>query len=66
MVPNGGEVVLDNKYNDIDNAAKDLASMHVSYLNNAHDLAVINKWKKQTYTDPMVILYTMACPHTIM
>ena len=32
--------------------AKDLASMHVSYLNNAHDLAVINKWKKQTYTDP--------------
>ena len=52
LVPNGGEVVLDNKYNDIDNAAKDLASMHVSYLNNAHDLTVINKWKKQTYTDP--------------
>ena len=45
-------MVLDNKYNDIENAAKDLASMHVSYLNNAHDLAVINKWKKQTYTDP--------------
>lgn len=66
MVPNGGEVVLDNKYNDIDNAAKDLASMHVSYLNNAHDLAVINKWKNKLTLTPTVILYTMACPHTIM
>lgn len=50
MVPNGGEAVLDNPYNDIDNAAVDLASMHVSYLNRAHDLSVINKWERQIYT----------------
>lgn len=50
MVPNGGEVVLDNPYNDIGNAATDLATMHVSYLNSAHDMSVINKWKRQTYT----------------
>ena len=50
MVPNGGEAVLDNPYNDIDNAAVDLASMHVSYLNKDHDLSVMNKWSRQIYT----------------
>lgn len=50
MVPNGGEAVLDNPYNDIDNAATDLAAMHVSYLNRAHDMSVLNKWKRQIYT----------------
>ena len=49
-VPNGGEVVIDNTLNNIDNAIVDLNNMHVSYLNNLHDLSVINKWKKQTYT----------------
>ena len=49
LVPNGGEVVSDNVYNDIENAAKDLSDMHVSYLNNAYDPAVVNKWKEQTY-----------------
>lgn len=48
-VPNGGEVTLDNSYNDLDNAIQDLAQMHVSYLNKDHDLAVLNKWKKSTY-----------------
>lgn len=49
-VPNGGEAVLDNEYNDINNACASLATMHVSYLNQLHDLSVINKWKKQIYT----------------
>ena len=48
-VPNGGEVTLDNSYNDLDNAISDLTQMHVSYLNKDHDLAVLNKWKKSTY-----------------
>jgi hypothetical protein len=60
MVPNGGEAVLDNSYNDIDNAAIDLAAMHVSYLNSAHDMSVINKWKTQTYTGSGVFNGTTA------
>lgn len=49
-VPNGGEVTVDNSYNDLDNAITDLARMHVSYLNKDHDKTVLNKWKKSTYT----------------
>lgn len=49
-VPNGGEVVIDNEYNDLQNAIADLAQMHVSYLNSQHDEAVLNKWKISTYT----------------
>lgn len=49
LVPNGGEVVSDNEYNDIENAAKELSDMHVSYLNRAYDPAVISKWKTQVY-----------------
>ena len=45
-VPNGGEVTIDNKYNNLDNAISDLSTMCVSYLNSDHDLAVLNKWKK--------------------
>lgn len=49
-VPNGGEVTVDNEYNDLDNAISDLSQMHVSYLNSEHDEAVLNKWKNSTYT----------------
>lgn len=48
-VPNGGEVILDNPYNDPETAITDLASMHVSYLNGAYDQAVLNKWKSAPY-----------------
>ena len=48
-VPNGGEVTVENPYNVLDNAIRDLRKMHVSYLNIAHDAAVINKWKATTY-----------------
>ncbi len=45
-VPNGGEAVNDNVYNDGKNAVTDLYAMHVSYLNKMHDETVIKKWKK--------------------
>ena len=50
-VPNGGEVIIDNTYNDFDNAVKDLAQMHVSYLNSAYDDSVLNKWKQTIVHD---------------
>ena len=49
-VPNGGEVVIDNSYNDLENAISDLSRMHVSYLDYDYDTAVLNKWKSATYT----------------
>ena len=49
-VPNGGEVTVDNAYNDLENAIADLARMHVSYLNSEHDAAVLDKWKHSTYS----------------
>lgn len=48
-VPNGGEVVIDNHFNDINNAVQDLADMHVSYLNKDYDTAVFDKWKESSY-----------------
>lgn len=48
-VPNGGEVVNNNPYNDGENAIPDLKTMHISYLNQMYDSAVIDKWKKSTY-----------------
>lgn len=51
-VPNGGEVINNNYYNDFDNALEDLASMHVTYLNAGHDQAVLDKWRETEVTDP--------------
>lgn len=48
-VPNGGEVVLDNEYNDFSNAVTDLRDMHVSYLDCGYDLAVLDKWRNSFY-----------------
>ena len=48
-VPNGGEVIIDNEYNDFDHAIRDLAMMHVSYLNSAYDATVLDKWKASVY-----------------
>lgn len=50
-VPNGGEVINDNVYNDLDRAVKDLATMHVTYLNAGHDPAVLEKWKETEITE---------------
>lgn len=49
-VPNGGEVVLDNAYNDFSNALTDLRKMHVSYLDCGYDLAVLDKWHNSVYS----------------
>lgn len=51
LVPNGGEVINDNPFNDFENAVKDLAAMHVTYLNEGHDQAVLDKWKKEKVTE---------------
>ena len=44
LVPNGGEVIVDNPYNDLPDALRDLSAMHVTYLNKWHDSEVLNKW----------------------
>lgn len=49
VVPNGGEVVIDNPYNDCPAAYDDLATMHVSYLNHWHHKEVLDKWKATAY-----------------
>lgn len=49
-VPNGGEVVAVNSYNDLDVAVKDLSDMHVSYLNADYDAAVFEKWRDSKWT----------------
>ena len=43
-VPNGGEVIIDNEYNDLECAIADLKTMHVTYLNQDYDAAVLEKW----------------------
>lgn len=50
FVPNGGECVLDNPYNDFENAQADLRAMHVSYLNSDYDRKVLDKWRNSVYT----------------
>lgn len=49
-VPNGGEVIHENPYNDLDNAIKDFSSMHISYINEDYDRTVFEKWAKETIT----------------
>ena len=39
-----GEVIVDNPYNDLENAIADLKTMHVSYLNEDYDRNVLDKW----------------------
>ena len=51
IVPNGGEVICDNPYNDFENAVKDLEIMHVTYLNDGYDKNVLEKWKKEVFTE---------------
>ncbi len=53
-VPNGGEVVNDNTYNNYEPARAVLEDIHISYLNSEYDPAVLNKWKAATETtDPV-------------
>lgn len=50
-IPNGGEAIIDNKYNDISKAVSYLKKIHVSYLNMDYDLDVLNKWKNSNYNN---------------
>ena len=50
-VPNGGEVITNNPYNDFENAARDLARMRISYLNRDYDKAVLEKWAGVTVSE---------------
>lgn len=49
FVPNGGECVSDNCWNDLESAVSHLSDMHVSYLNSAYDETVLNKWRNSSY-----------------
>ena len=49
-VPNGGEAVLANPYNDLAKAIPDLYDMRVSYLSCDHEASVLNKWKNTAYS----------------
>lgn len=50
-VPNGGETVIDNGYNDFENAVKDMSAMHITYLNRDYDSEVLNKWAETTVAE---------------
>ena len=50
-VPNGGEVINDNPYNDFTDAVKGLAKRHVTYLNKDYDQAVLKKWEREFVTE---------------
>lgn len=48
LVPNGGEVIVDNPRNDLPDAVRDMEAMHVTYLNKWHDPSVLDKWRETT------------------
>lgn len=50
-VPNGGEVIIDNEYNDFPNAINNLKQMHITYLNRDYDRNVLEKWKEYIISD---------------
>lgn len=51
VAPNGGEVILDNVFNDFENAAADMAAMHVTYLSRDYDGKVLKKWADTKVTE---------------
>jgi len=51
IVPIGGEVIVDNPYNDFENALQDMKRMHVTYLNEEFDRNVLDKWAEYTVTE---------------
>ena len=51
LTPNGGEVTLDNPYNDLENAIRDLETMHVTYISRDHHAQVLAKWAGSKVTE---------------
>lgn len=50
LVPIGGEAMVDNEYNDLENAIHDMKLMHVTYINRDFDMNVLNKWANSVYS----------------
>ncbi len=59
-VPNGGEVIINNMLNDLEQAVPTLKEMHVSYLNDGYDEEVLNKWKNSRYSGTDTIYQGMS------
>ncbi len=53
-VPNGGEVIVDNEFNDFENALTNLKTMHITYLNRDYDKEVLHKWSQTNVTEDSV------------
>ncbi len=53
-VPNGGEVIIDNTFNDFENALPTLRQMHVTYINEDYDRKVFQKWERTVISDGSV------------
>lgn len=51
-VPNGGEIIVENPYNDFENALRDLGRMHITYLNRDYDSNIFKKWEKTIIQEP--------------
>ncbi len=51
-VPNGGEVIHENAFNDFEKAVDDLSAMHVTYLNRDYDREVFQKWAEERVLEP--------------
>lgn len=51
LTPNGGEVTLDNSYNDLENAIRDMETMHVTYISRDHHAGVLAKWERSKVTE---------------
>lgn len=54
-VSNGGEVINNSNYNDVETAIEDLMTMRVSYLHSEYDEKVLDKWKvnSSSVSDPL-------------
>ena len=50
-VPNGGQVVVDNSYNDFENAVRDMGRMHVTYIDQYWQSDILAKWNAVTLSE---------------
>lgn len=53
-VPNGGEVIIDNVFNDFENALPTLRQMRLTYFNEDYDRNVFQKWEQTVINDGSV------------
>lgn len=54
FVPNGGEVIIDNAFNDFENALPTLRQMRITYINEDYDRKVLQKWAQTVISDGSV------------